>query len=43
MKPSLSMTIPGLPTVRWNGKGMKEADMVHPTRWIDAYFTAVVA
>lgn len=38
-----AITILGFPTVHWNGKGIKEAGTVHPARWIDAYFTAVVA
>ncbi|HDY7832554.1 TPA: immunity 49 family protein [Vibrio vulnificus] len=38
-----AISILGFPTVRWNGKGIKEAGTVHPVRWIDAYFTAVVA
>lgn len=38
-----AISIPGFPTVRWNGNRILETGCINPADWIDAYFTAVVA
>lgn len=37
------ISIPGFPTVHWNGNRILETGCINPADWIDAYFTAVVA
>ncbi|EMQ2877940.1 immunity 49 family protein [Vibrio navarrensis] len=38
-----AISIPGFPTVHWNGNRILETGCINPADWIDAYFTAVVA
>ncbi|MCG3727554.1 immunity 49 family protein [Vibrio cincinnatiensis] len=38
-----AISIPGFPTVRWNGNRILETGCINPADWIDAYFTAVIA
>ena len=38
----LTFKIYDLPEVTWNGKGMLEAGRAAPSKWIDAYFVAMI-
>ncbi len=38
-----AISIPGFPTVRWNGNRILETGCINSADWIDAYFTAVIA